>query len=137
MKRCNAMFLNTGPLLWRSDHEKRANQLNQCSSVQILVHVGSMAGNRKCVLMLKQKLQILERFKKVRTELVLYLSEPRIELVKTPILISKICILNSECVPGSVGNKVRNKLKQVLQRNVGLKYLHTASDILAGRNTDL
>ncbi|KAJ4436807.1 hypothetical protein ANN_16939 [Periplaneta americana] len=42
----------------------RANQLNQCSSVQILVHVGSKAGNKKCVLMLKQNLQILERFKK-------------------------------------------------------------------------
>ncbi|KAJ4446822.1 hypothetical protein ANN_13520 [Periplaneta americana] len=57
--------------------------------------------------------------------------------VKTPILISKICILNSKCVPGSVGNKVRDKLEQVLQRNVGLKDLRTASDILAGKNTDL
>ncbi|KAJ4436554.1 hypothetical protein ANN_16586 [Periplaneta americana] len=57
--------------------------------------------------------------------------------VKKPILISKICILNSKCVPGSVGNKVRDKLEQVLQRNVGLKDLRTASDILAGKNTDL
>ncbi|KAJ4428889.1 hypothetical protein ANN_25882 [Periplaneta americana] len=57
--------------------------------------------------------------------------------VKTPIFISKICILNSKCVPGSVGNKVQNKLEQVLQRNVGLKDLRTASDILAGKNTDL
>ncbi|KAJ4434635.1 hypothetical protein ANN_23198 [Periplaneta americana] len=57
--------------------------------------------------------------------------------VKILILISKICILNSKCVPGSVGNKVRDKLEQVLQRNVGLMDLYIASDILAGRNTDL
>ncbi|KAJ4452129.1 hypothetical protein ANN_03647 [Periplaneta americana] len=37
----------------------------------------------------------------------------------------------------SVGNKVRHKLEQVLQRNVGLKDLRTASDILAGKNTHL
>ncbi|KAJ4431177.1 hypothetical protein ANN_19774 [Periplaneta americana] len=45
----------------------------------------------------------------------------------------------TRCVPGSVGNKVGlwDKLKQVLQRNVGLKDLRTASDILAGKNTDL
>ncbi|KAJ4446080.1 hypothetical protein ANN_12772 [Periplaneta americana] len=58
-------------------------------------------------------------------------------IVKTPILISKISILNSKFVPSYVGNKVRDKLKQVLQRNVGLKDLRTASDILAGKNTDL
>ncbi|KAJ4428699.1 hypothetical protein ANN_25692 [Periplaneta americana] len=57
--------------------------------------------------------------------------------VKTPILISKIYILSSKCIPGSVGNKVRGKLEQVLQRNVGLKDLRTASDIPAGKNTDL
>ncbi|KAJ4441862.1 hypothetical protein ANN_11722 [Periplaneta americana] len=57
--------------------------------------------------------------------------------VKTPILISKICILTSKCVPGSVRNKVglRDKLEQVLQRNLGLKDLRTTSDILAGKNT--
>ncbi|KAJ4434557.1 hypothetical protein ANN_23119 [Periplaneta americana] len=55
--------------------------------------------------------------------------------VKTPNLISKICILNSKCVPGSDENKVRDKLEQVLQRNIGLKDLRTASDILVRKNT--
>ncbi|KAJ4437917.1 hypothetical protein ANN_13856 [Periplaneta americana] len=54
-----------------------------------------------------------------------------IQHVKTPILISNIYILNSKSVPGSVGIKVRDKLEQVLQRNVGLKDLRTALDILA------
>ncbi|KAJ4432732.1 hypothetical protein ANN_21370 [Periplaneta americana] len=58
-------------------------------------------------------------------------------MVKIPIFISKICILNPKCVSGSVGNKVRDKLEQVLLRNVRLKDLRTASDILAGKNTDL
>ncbi|KAJ4441812.1 hypothetical protein ANN_11671 [Periplaneta americana] len=40
-------------------------------------------------------------------------------------------------VPGSVGNKLRDKLEKVLQRNGGLKDLHTASDILTGKKTDL
>ncbi|KAJ4445442.1 hypothetical protein ANN_07247 [Periplaneta americana] len=61
----------------------------------------------------------------------------RWEAVKTSIIISKICILNSKFVPGCAGNKVQDKLEQVLQRNVGLKDLRTASDILAGKNTDL
>ncbi|KAJ4439921.1 hypothetical protein ANN_08051 [Periplaneta americana] len=46
-------------------------------------------------------------------------------------------VRSSKCVPGSVGNKVRDKLVQVLQRNIGLKDLRTASDIIAGKNTDL
>ncbi|KAJ4442625.1 hypothetical protein ANN_04214 [Periplaneta americana] len=46
-------------------------------------------------------------------------------------------ICEKGCVPGSAGNKVRDKLEQVLQRNVRLKDLRTASDILTRKNTDL
>ncbi|KAJ4441567.1 hypothetical protein ANN_11423 [Periplaneta americana] len=66
-----------------------------------------------------------------------HLSQRRSDKHQTSILISKISILNSKCDLDSAGNKVRHKLEQVLQRNVGLKDLRTASDILAGKNTDL